>query len=215
MFIGIRVISIAIGYLLGTFQTGYLYGKSQGIDVREHGSGNSGTTNTLRTLGWKAGVVTFVGDVLKTVLSVLIVWLLFHNTCGDATRLMQFYAGFGAVLGHNFPFFLKFKGGKGIACTAAVVVSVCPLTLPISALIFFPVVLITRYVSLGSVLFVIGFLIQIIVFNHLGYMHLDPDYILEFNIVAACFTAMAVFRHRQNIVRLVKGTENKFGQKEK
>ena len=119
--IGARVIALGIGYLFGLFQTGYLYGKSQGIDIRSEGSGNAGTTNSLRVLGIKAGLITFAGDLCKAILAVLLVKVLFRNAYPDAVKILELYAGFGAVLGHNFPFYLKFKGGKGIACTSGMI----------------------------------------------------------------------------------------------
>lgn len=125
--IGARVIALGIGYLFGLFQTGYLYGKSQGIDIRSEGSGNAGTTNSLRVLGIKAGLITFAGDLCKAILAVLLVKVLFRNAYPDAVKILELYAGFGAVLGHNFPFYLKFKGGKGIACTSGMILAVCPL----------------------------------------------------------------------------------------
>lgn len=208
-----RIIALIIGYMAGLFQTGYIYGKSQGIDIREHGSGNSGTTNTLRTLGWKAGAITFLGDCVKAVIAVVIVHFLFNGM--DGLKVVELYAGFGAVLGHNFPCYLKFKGGKGIACTAGVIISVCPLAAPVCLLLFIGIVLVTRYVSLGSIFVVIAFLIQTIVFNHMGWLGIDGAYRLEFDIVVACFTAMGIWRHKTNIKRLMNGTENKFGQKAK
>lgn len=213
--IAARLIALGIGYLLGTFQTGYFYGRLKGIDIREHGSGNSGTTNTLRTLGWKAGAVTFAGDVLKVFLAIGITWLLYHTSCEGAMRLLAAYAGFGAVLGHNFPFYMKFKGGKGIACTAAVLAVVCPLAIPLCAIGFFLVVGTTRYVSAGSILMLVLFAIQAIAFNHLGVAALESAYALEYDIVVACFAIMGIWRHRANIKRLMNGTENKFGQKAK
>ena len=126
-----RILALVVGYFFGTFQTGYFYGKAHGIDVREHGSGNSGTTNTLRTLGWKAGAVTFFGDLFKAIIAVLIFYFIYRNTYPQAVKCIELYAGFGAVLGHNFPFFLNFKGGKGIACTSGVILAVCPIASPI------------------------------------------------------------------------------------
>ena len=104
--IGARVIALGIGYLFGLFQTGYLYGKSQGIDIRSEGSGNAGTTNSLRVLGIKAGLITFAGDLCKAILAVLLVKVLFRNAYPDAVKILELYAGFGAVLGHNFPFYV-------------------------------------------------------------------------------------------------------------
>ena len=211
--IGARLIAVAIGYVFGLFQTGYFYGKSQGIDIRNEGSGNAGTTNSLRVLGWKAGLITFLGDLFKAIFAVLLVKLIFKGTYPEAVKILELYAGFGAVLGHNFPFYLKFKGGKGIACTSGMILAVCPLAPPICLLLFIGSIAITRYVSLGSILVVTSYLIQVIVFGQLGYLHIETAYLPEFYIVSACFTAMALWRHKENIKRLLNGTENKFGMK--
>ena len=206
-----RIVAVAIGYAIGLFQTGYLYGKSHGIDIREHGSGNSGTTNTLRTLGWKAGAITFIGDVAKAIVAVVIVHFLFREM--EGLKVIELYAGFGAVLGHNFPFYLKFKGGKGIASTSGMILAVCPQAAPLCLILFIAIVLATRYVSLGSIIMVIAFVVQTITYNHLGWLGVESGYMLEFDILAACFTALAIWQHRANIKRLINGTENKFGQK--
>lgn len=208
-----RIVAVAIGYAIGLFQTGYLYGKSHGIDIREHGSGNSGTTNTLRTLGWKAGAITFIGDVAKAIVAVVIVHFLFREM--EGLKVIELYAGFGAVLGHNFPFYLKFKGGKGIASTSGMILAVCPQAAPLCLILFIAIVLATRYVSLGSIIMVIAFVIQSITYNHLGWLGVESGYMPEFDILAACFTALAIWQHRANIKRLINGTENKFGQKAK
>ena len=107
----------------GLFQTSYIYGKAHGIDIRDYGSGNAGTTNALRTLGRKAGAITFLGDCFKCVVAVLIVWLIFGKTQGENFKLLGLYAAAGTILGHNFPFYLKFRGGKGIAATAGLLFS--------------------------------------------------------------------------------------------
>lgn len=208
-----RIIALAIGYLFGMFQTGYFYGKMHGIDIRTQGSGNAGTTNTLRVLGWKAGAVTFVGDICKAIFAVLAAHFIFKDRYPEAIKLIEVYAGFGAVLGHNFPFYLKFKGGKGIACTGGMILAVCPLAAPISLSLFVGAIALTRYVSLGSILAVTSFLVQIIIFGETGIVAIPPQYRMEFYFVCACFTVMGVWRHRANIVRLLNGTENKFGSK--
>ena len=208
-----RIIALVIGYGFGLFQTGYIYGKKHGVEIRTQGSGNAGTTNTLRVLGWKAGLVTFLGDLFKAIFAVLLVKILFGNQYPQSVKILDLYAGFGAVLGHNFPFYLKFKGGKGIACTSGMILAVCPIAAPICLVLFIAAVGITRYVSLGSILVVISYLIQVIVFGQLGYLHLEGAVLVEFYIVSACFTAMALWRHRANIKRLLSGTENKFGTK--
>lgn len=211
--IGARVIALVIGYVFGLFQTGYLYGKSKGIDIRNEGSGNAGTTNSLRVLGVKAGLITFLGDLFKAIFAVLLTMFLFRSQYPESIKILELYAGFGAVLGHNFPFYLKFKGGKGIACTSGMILAVCPLAAPICLFLFIVSIAITRYVSLGSILVVISYLIQVIIFGQLGYLHMDAAYLPEFYIVSACFTGMALWRHRANIKRLLSGTENKFGMK--
>ena len=110
-----RILCLAIGYLFGLFQTAYIYGKMHGIDIRQHGSGNAGTTNTLRVLGTKAGLIVFAGDVLKCVLAVVVCSILFGKKYPEMVYLWKMYAAAGAILGHNFPFYLNFKGGKGIS----------------------------------------------------------------------------------------------------
>ncbi len=213
--IGARIAALAVGYLLGLFQTGYIYGKKHGVDIRTQGSGNAGTTNTLRVLGWKAGLVTFAGDLFKAIFAVVIIHFLFIGKYPDSIKLLELYAGFGAVLGHNFPCYLKFKGGKGIACTSGMILAVCPLAAPICLILFIGAVAITRYVSLGSILVVTAYLIQVIIFGQNGMLHVASSDRIEFYIVSACFTGMALWRHRANIGRLLNGTENKFGMKKK
>lgn len=208
-----RIIALAVGYALGIFQTGYIYGKSKGIDIRTKGSGNAGTTNSLRVLGWKAGLITFAGDLLKAMLAVAIIHFAFRGKYPDAIKVLDVYAGFGAVLGHNFPFFLKFQGGKGIACTSGMILAVCPMAAPICLVLFITSIAITRYVSLGSILVVTSYLIQVIIFGQMGWLGVDAAYLPEFYVVSACFTAMGLWRHRANIKRLLTGTENKFGMK--
>ena len=208
-----RILALAIGYIFGLFQTGYIYGRSKGIDIRKEGSGNAGTTNSLRVLGWKAGLITFLGDLLKAIFAVLLVKVIFQEKYPEGIAVLELYAGFGTVLGHNFPCYLNFKGGKGIACTAGVILAVCPLATPICLVLFIGAIAITRYVSLGSILVVIAYLIQVIVFGQTGILHMEKSYLPEYYVISACFTAMALWRHKENIKRLLNGTENKLGAK--
>ena len=106
-----RLICLAIGYVCGLFQTGYIVGEMSHVDIRKKGSGNAGTTNALRVLGWKAGLLTFAGDVIKCVVAFLIVFFMYRGS--DCRPLLTLYAGAGVTLGHNFPFYMNFKGGKG------------------------------------------------------------------------------------------------------
>lgn len=210
-----RFISIVIGYVCGLFETGYFYGKKKGVDIRTKGSGNSGATNTLRTFGWKAGVVTCLGDILKTVVAVLIVKFIFRNFYPENLILLGLYAGFGAVLGHNFPFYLKFKGGKGVACTGGMVLAVFPIVAPISMGLFVLISAVTRYVSLGSIIGLISVFIQVVIYGQTGIIQIPEAIRPEFYIVTACFTILGVWQHRANIRRLMNGTENKLGAKKK
>lgn len=210
-----RIIAIGIGYICGLFLSGFLYGKSRHVDVRESGSGNVGTTNTLRTLGWKAGAVTLAGDIGKVFVAMLFIWLLFHKSQPEMVRLLEMYAGFGAVLGHDFPVYMKFKGGKGIASTGGLVLAFCPFAAPISLGLFILAVLLTRYVSLGSVLGLISLFIQVLVFGKLGMFAVPEDNLLEVYIVFGIIVLIGLVKHRSNIKRLLNGTENKIGSKNK
>ena len=208
-----RLICLAVGYVCGLFQTGYLVGKMNHMDIRKKGSGNAGTTNALRVLGWKAGAMTFFGDVLKCVAAFLITYFMYRGS--DMLPLLAMYAGAGVTLGHNFPFYMQFKGGKGIAATAGVIASLDWRLTLICAVIFLATVILTRYVSLGSILVVIAFFVVNVYLSWAGYYGLDEQYLTEFWVLCAVVSLMAVWRHRANIKRLLSGTENKlWGKKE-
>ena len=207
-----RLMALVIGYFCGCFPTGYLVGRKRGIDIRKHGSGNTGATNTLRTLGWVAAATTFAGDCLKTILAIVLANILFQNSGYDMT-IIELYGGLGAVLGHNYPFYFKFKGGKGIACTAGVAFALFPGAVPVCLTVFVLCIALSKYVSLGSILMAILLIIQIFVFNFYGILGVPESSICEFNILVMVLGLMAIFQHRENIVRLFKGTENKIGQK--
>ena len=205
-----RIISILIGYACGHFLTGFFYGKTQHVDLRKVGSGNVGTTNTYRNLGPKAGVLTLLGDVFKVVLSVLIVWLLYRGNAGVNVKVLEYYAALGTILGHNFPIFMKFHGGKGIACTGGLMVAVCPICVPICLTIFLVTVLTVKSVSLGSILVCISFFIQVLVFGQMGLLGLAGADLMEVYILAGVVMVLGIVRHHANIGRLMHGTENKF-----
>lgn len=214
MIIAARLICIVIGYAFGLFQTGFIYGKTQGIDIRTKGSGNAGTTNSLRVLGTKAGAITFFGDCMKSILAILCARLLFGvllsgMVSADALKLLELYAGFGVVLGHNYPFYMGFRGGKGIASTFGVMLALCPWIALICVVVFIIIFAITHYVSLGSVVIVTVFLVGVVIANHMLLLGVAPMYNIEFDVVAACFTAMAIWRHRANIKRLATHSESK------
>ena len=210
-----RILCVLIGYICGLFQTSYLYGKVHGIDIRNYGSGNAGTTNALRTLGAKAGAITLLGDCFKCVIAVVIVHLIFGKSHPEMIRLLGLYAAAGTILGHNFPFYLKFKGGKGVACTGGMVLAVFPIVAPVSMGLFLVISAVTKYVSLGSIIGLISVFVQVVVYGQLGIITVPMGIRAEFYIVTACFTILGVWQHRANIRRLANGTENKIGAKKK
>ena len=210
-----RLIALAIGYLFGLFQTGYFYGKIRKVDIRKYGSGNAGTMNTLRTFGIKGGIVTLIGDILKAMGAIFLTWFIFHETANDATMLLMEYAGLGAVIGHNFPFYLKFKGGKGIACTGGFILAFHWPSAIVPLLVFVVVVMITRYVSLGSLLGVTALFVQIGVSGQMGCFQVGEQYLLEVYVLGGMFTLLAYWGHRQNILRLLHKEERKIVFKKK
>jgi len=205
----VRVICLLIGYVFGLFQTSFFYGKKQGIDIREHGSGNAGTTNTLRVLGTKAGVIVFAGDVLKCLAAIVLVRLIFGAKYSEMIHLLAVYTGAGAILGHNFPFYLQFKGGKGIASTAGLIIGLHPYLYPVGLLCFFGVFALTHYVSLGSLTVYAGLMIETVILGQLGVFGMSQPLLNEMYIIIALLTVMAYWKHRENIKRLIAGNERK------
>ena len=204
-----RLICVLVGYVFGLIQTGYIYGKKNGVDLRKKGSGNAGTTNALRTMGWKAGAVTLLGDCFKCVAAVVVVHLIYGKTHTDMMPLLSMYAGMGAVLGHNYPFYLGFRGGKGIAATAGLVLSVNWIMAICGIITFFTTFFVTHYVSLGSLLVYVGIVIEVIVLGQNGFFHMTQPHLYELYAVAIFLAVLAFWKHRENIKRLLSGTERK------
>lgn len=204
----VRLASLVIGYCFGLFQTAYIYGKTKGIDIRTKGSGNAGTTNALRVLGKKAGAIVLIGDVLKCVLAFLVASLLLSGS-GIPGKLLGLYAGVGAVLGHCFPCYMQFRGGKGIACLAGLLAVFDIRVFLICMAVFFLVLATTHYVSLSSLLGVLSFLIVTVIMGQTGKLGVAPEYLREIYIVIAFVVALAWYQHRSNIGRLLSGTERK------
>lgn len=198
-----RLICLAIGYFIGCIQSAYVVGKFMRVDIRNYGSGNLGTTNALRVLGKRAGAVTFVCDVMKSFLSFLLCLWLFDSP------MAGMYASLGAVLGHDFPFYLHFKGGKGIAVTIGLVFGLSIFVSPYFAACAYGFgivgVLVSNTISLGSIFFVS---MVPIVSLCLG----EPA---EMTVALLLMTALALYQHRANIDRLSHGKENKFFGKKK
>lgn len=207
----IRLMCIAIGYCFGVFQTAFIYGKLKGIDIRTVGSGNAGTTNTLRALGTKAGLIVLFGDIIKTMLAIGVTKLFICPMQDESMRyLLIFYTALGVIIGHNYPFYMGFKGGKGIASTAGLILSLNPWYLLVGLIMFFTPFVTLHYVSLGSLLVYLGLVTQTIIFGQMGLLgDMSQTQLYELYAIAIFLMAMAYWRHRENIVKLIKGTERK------
>lgn len=207
-----RILCIIIGYAFGLFQTGYIYGRLNHVDIREFGSGNAGTTNTMRVLGKKAGIITYFGDALKAIFAITLTYFLFRN-CSESIMVLKLYTGLGVVLGHNFPFYMKFKGGKGIAATSGVIVGLGDYRLLLLAFFtFFIITFVSKYVSFGSLCMITGFFIEFTLFVIFDYIKLYGSDRVEGIILAFAISALAFAKHHANIGRLIHGTERKIGQ---
>jgi glycerol-3-phosphate acyltransferase PlsY len=209
----IRLLLVIVGYAFGLFQTGYIYGKITGNDLRKVGSGNTGATNALRTHGFKAAFLIFFFDALKAFIPCFAVRLIFMNDSLRWVYLM--YTALGVILGNDYPFYLKFKGGKGVAATCGYAFAWNWAYTLIGLALFFSLAFLTGYVSLASIsasvfVFLCGVLFGII---YLG----GPASMVfwEFVLIVAVLQFLLIWRHRTNIRRLIQGTENRFGHKKK
>jgi glycerol-3-phosphate acyltransferase PlsY len=192
-------------YLLGSIPFGYLMAKAKGIDIRSVGSGNIGATNAMRVLGKPAGIFVLAMDALKGYAAVWLAGVLVKQFNVDANlEALRVIAGIGAVLGHNYTCWLKFKGGKGIATTAGVYMALAPWALLIAFTVFILAVVITRYISVGSIAGAVAVVIAVWV--------MMPQNML-LCIVTTALGALAIYKHKTNIQRLIAGTENRFGKK--
>lgn len=189
MFLG-----FALAFLIGSIPTGFWYAKYfHKLDIRQHGSGNIGATNSLRVLGKKAAIIVLFIDLLKGLLPVLLAKYL------DFSSENSLLVGVFAVLGHLYSPFLKFKGGKGIATAFGVILAFSPLAALCAVLVFGIALYFTRYVSLGSLLGVLTFLIYILI----------QDTSVELRVISATLAFLLILSHKLNIGRLLSGTENK------
>lgn len=194
---------IVISYLIGSMPTALWVGKAFfGVDIREHGSGNSGATNTFRVLGKKAGTAVLLIDVIKGLTAASLVRYLDFVDIGTVRFVnLQLLFGLSSVLGHIFPIYANFKGGKGIATLLGMVIGIHYLSALVCMMLFIAILFSTRYVSLSSILAAIAFpLIAILIYKN------EEPFFIAFGIAAAI---MVVLTHQKNIVRLVAGNENK------
>lgn len=208
----IRLVLVLAGYAFGLFQTGYFYGKITGNDLRKEGSGNTGATNALRTHGFKAAFFIFFFDALKAFIPCFTVRMIFRDDSYCFVYLM--YTALGVILGNDYPFYLKFKGGKGVAATCGYAFAWQWIYTLIGLALFFSIAFLTGYVSLASIsaalfIFLCGILFG---FAELG----GPGAVFwEFLIILGILQFLLIWRHKTNISRLIKGTENRFGHKKK
>ena len=188
----------ALSYLIGSFSSAYIVGKLfMKIDIRNHGSGNAGATNAVRIMGKKLGVLTFLMDFAKGIVAVLLGSYLHASLGGYVSALF-------AVIGHNWPVFLSFKGGKGIATTIAVMAVLSFPTTLLSVAIGILTAFVTRYVSLGSVIF----LSVLFILTALG-IFVNDQYLVALTLILAL---LGYYRHKEYIKRLLAGNENKIGR---
>lgn len=206
-------IFLIVGYFCGSFQTAYFIGRLKHVDIRKQGSGNLGTTNTFRVLGVKSGLITFAGDIFKVffacALSYIVVILILRM---PVERIPLFlYTGFGAVLGHDFPFYLKFKGGKGVAATAAALIALWDWRMiAIGVVVFFSIAISTQYISIASMSLVSAELLLFIIFTLTGLIDVSVKWLPDSYIIIILMVVMVFIKHKKNILRLLNGTENKF-----
>ncbi|MFD0619334.1 MULTISPECIES: glycerol-3-phosphate 1-O-acyltransferase PlsY [Paenibacillus] len=195
----LAIISIILSYLIGAISFSVVIAKwLKGIDIRQHGSGNAGATNTLRVLGKGPGICVLLLDMAKGVLAV---WL--GKWMGDISAWVPVLCGIAAIVGHNWPIYFRFKGGKGIATTIGVMATLAFLPSLFAGITAIIVIAVTRYVSLGSLILSAVLPILLIVMNR-------PYEILWASLLLCVF---AFVRHRSNIVKIVQGKENKLGAK--
>ena len=208
----LRILLLIIGYFIGNIETGYIFGKLNKMDIRNYGSGNAGATNTLRVLGPKAGLIVFFGDFCKSLIPCLVVRYIFRDNV-SLSYVYMLYIGLGVVLGHKFPFYLGFKGGKGVASTAGIIMALDYRIAFVCLAIFILIVAITRYVSLASIVVMIIFIGMSHMLVKTNYGFTDGSSPMEFRLLIVIIGFLSIFMHRANIKRLLNGTENKIGKK--
>jgi len=198
---GIAIL-IILAYLLGSVPTAVWVSKRvYGIDIREHGSGNAGATNTFRILGSKAGALVMLGDMLKGFLAVKLALFSSLSWSGEPFMNLEIFLGLAAVIGHIFPIWADFRGGKGIATLFGMILSIQPLVAVSLVCVFFLMLFLTRYVSLSSICASIAFpLLILFIFNM-------PE--LSYRLFAIATAFLVVLTHYKNINRLLNGNENK------
>lgn len=188
-----------MAYLLGALPFGLLVAKARGVDIRSQGSCNIGATNVFRCVGKGWGILTFMLDALKGYVPAF-----FFPMIGDLDPGYGVLFGLAAIIGHTFPVYLKFKGGKGVATSAGMLLGVAPLAVGIAFIFWVLAMVVTRYVSLASIIAAVA--VVVVVWIHGGYG-------LVVNLAVTLMSGLVIWLHRANIKRLLNGTENRFGSK--
>lgn len=207
----LRSLALVVGYILGLIQTGYIFGKFKNIDIREYGSGNAGATNTLRVLGAKAGIIVFLGDFLKAFIPCLVFRLIFKDSIQVNSVVLLAYTGLGVVLGHSYPIHMGFRGGKGVASIAGLIGALDWRISIFCLLVFVLTVFFTKYVSLSSILVMVTLIAMTYYLGFRGIFGIQN--IMELQILITIIGALSIYRHKQNIIRLIQGKENKITKK--
>lgn len=203
-----RLLCLLAGYLCGAVQSGYLIGRLKGIDIRNYGSHSTGATNSLRVLGPAAGAAVLACDILKALVPCFLVRWLFRDQ-PDIRYLMVLWTAVGVMLGHDYPFYLGFRGGKGVASTIGVFAAVSVSAGLMWGAVFLTVVFFTKYVSLSSIC-AMAFLVVFILFSFFhGMFPVPEEHAVEYMILALVIPILSIWRHRSNIGRLLRGEENK------
>lgn len=204
-----RLICLLIGYLFGCIQSAFIIGRLVGkIDIRDYGSGNAGFTNTTRVLGAKTGIIVFICDILKLAAAYFICEKLFAGSIGSPYDVLPgIYAGAGTVLGHNFPFYMQFRGGKGIACTLALMLCIDWKVAVVVFAVGLLIVVVKKYISLASLVMSFIYPVIMLFLIHKGVFCKEAAAVM----FALCI--LAFYKHRENIKRLIAGSENKFSFK--
>ncbi len=197
---------ILLSYLMGSFPTSIVAGKLlKGIDIRQHGSGNAGATNVFRVLGWKAGIVVLLIDMLKGFIPAFWIYQLAVGRVALPAIDLQIIAGLSAVFGHIWTIFAGFKGGKGVGTGAGVIIALAPLAVLVALLIFVITVALTRYVSLGSILASITVPLVVVIQKIVAHQAVPAELI----VFTLFIPLLIIYTHRSNIQRLLQGNENK------
>lgn len=211
----IRLATVLLGYVFGLFQTGYFLGRRMHRDIRSEGSGNAGATNALRVFGLKAGFLVFFGDLMKSVICCSIIKFGLAAYFGDLTPVMVLYGGLGVILGHTYPFYLHFKGGKGIAASGGMILVFDWRIAMICFAAFLLLVFTTRLVSVGSLTALTLFFLLEIVFVSCGWLTVPASCLAEMYVLSGISVLLAYYAHRSNLARLVRGEENRINFKKK